>query len=352
MTMVRLANISKAYRPETPVLTDVSIQIESGELFFLLGPSGCGKSTLLRILAGLIMPDRGRIYFDAADVTEVATTRRSAAMVFQSYALWPHMSVAENVGFGLDVRRADAAAKQQRVTEALELVDLAELATRKIPSLSGGQQQRVALARAIVVRPQVLLLDEPLSNLDAKLRATMRSEIRRICKAAALTAIYVTHDQKEALSMADRLAVLDQGRLQQVGSPRQLYCQPATRFVADFIGESNFFAAKVLARNPESIVVETALGVLHSQSSGSWQVHDHVTVLIRPESFVADTTQSSNQVHARISNSVFLGDSGAWQCCSNDVSFTAAELRPTPRQSGDQVSFHIHPQDVILLPGE
>jgi len=239
MVPVSLRQISKTYDGSTQVLSDISLEMEAGAFFFLLGPSGCGKTTLLRMIAGFLEPTSGHVHFGDKEVTRLPAERRDTAMVFQSYALWPHMTVAENVGFGLDVRSVGGSDKDTRVKEALHTVGLSHLADRRIPALSGGQQQRVALARAIVVRPQVLLLDEPLSNLDAKLRVQMRSELRRICKDAGLTAIYVTHDQKEALSMAARIAVLHEGILQQVGTPREVYSHPANRFVADFIGESN-----------------------------------------------------------------------------------------------------------------
>src|SRR5688572_16442852 len=212
MTRVRFDHITKRF-DDTVALDDINLEIAAGELFFLLGPSGCGKSTLLRLIAGLHEPTSGRIFFNDRDVTPLHTNERNAVMCFQSYALWPHMSVRENVRFGLAVRKADAAEQQRRVDEVLSLVRMRELADRKPNQLSGGQQQRVALARALAVRPDCLLLDEPLSNLDAKLRHEMRSEIRRICKESGATTIYVTHDQKEALSVADRIGVMKDGKV-------------------------------------------------------------------------------------------------------------------------------------------
>ena len=224
----------------TTALDRVTLDIEPGELFFLLGPSGCGKTTLLRHVAGFYEPDEGRILIGGEDVTRVPPHRRDTGMVFQSYALWPHMTLAENVAFGLRMRGVGRAETAERVRKALAAVKMEDKASRKPNQLSGGQQQRVALARALVVQPRCLLLDEPLSNLDAKLRLEMRGEIRRICKEAGLTAVYVTHDQKEALSIADRLAVMQAGRLEQVGAPLEVYRKPKNRFVASFIGETNF----------------------------------------------------------------------------------------------------------------
>ena len=224
----------------TTALDHVSLDIEPGELFFLLGPSGCGKTTLLRHVAGFYEPDEGTIRIGGEDVTRLPPHKRDTGMVFQSYALWPHMTLAENVAFGLRMRGVGRAETAERVRKALAAVKMEDKASRKPNQLSGGQQQRVALARALVVQPRCLLLDEPLSNLDAKLRLEMRGEIRRICKEAGLTAVYVTHDQKEALSIADRLAVMHAGRLEQVGAPLEVYRRPRNRFVASFIGETNF----------------------------------------------------------------------------------------------------------------
>ena len=224
----------------TTALDHVDLEIQPGELFFLLGPSGCGKTTLLRHIAGFYTPDEGTIRIGGEDVTHVPPHKRDTGMVFQSYALWPHMTLAENVAFGLQMRKVPKAEAAERVRAALAAVKMEDKASRKPNQLSGGQQQRVALARALVVQPRCLLLDEPLSNLDAKLRLEMRLEIRRICKESGLTAVYVTHDQKEALSIADRLAVMQAGRLEQVGSPLEVYRKPKNRFVASFIGETNF----------------------------------------------------------------------------------------------------------------
>ncbi|MGH7179956.1 MAG: ABC transporter ATP-binding protein, partial [Tepidisphaeraceae bacterium] len=238
MTSVRLSGISKSFGA-TRAVDDVSLEIGAGELFFLLGPSGCGKTTLLRIVAGLIAPDRGTVRFNDRDVTRLLTQQRNAVMCFQGYALWPHMTVRQNVRFGLEVRGLGRAEQERRVDEVLTIVQLAELSERHPNELSGGQQQRVALARALAVNPQCLLLDEPLSNLDAKLRNEMRIEVRRICKTRGITTIYVTHDQKEALSVADRIAVMDQGRVVQCGIPGDLYLKPGSAFVADFLGQTN-----------------------------------------------------------------------------------------------------------------
>jgi iron(III) transport system ATP-binding protein len=237
MISIRIQKLTKHFGAVT-ALRDLDLVIEPGELFFLLGPSGCGKTTLLRSLAGFSIPDEGQIFFGDEDVTRLAPHKRNTGMMFQSYALWPHMTVAENVAFGLEERKVAKDEITRRVGEALESVRMGPYAARRPNQLSGGQQQRVALARALVIRPRCLLLDEPLSNLDAKLRLEMRAEIRRVCKEFKLTTVYVTHDQKEALSISDRMAILDGGRIRQIGSPREVYRRPVCRLVANFIGEA------------------------------------------------------------------------------------------------------------------
>jgi spermidine/putrescine transport system ATP-binding protein len=231
----------------------VSLSVEEGEFFALLGPSGCGKTTLLRLLAGFEHPDAGRILIDGQDMSDVPPNKRPVNMVFQSYAVFPHMSVAENVAFGLKVDRVPAAERRPRVDEALALVKLDGLGARRPHQLSGGQKQRVALARALVKRPRVLLLDEPLSALDAKLREAMRGELAQLQKTVGVTFLFVTHDQEEALAMASRCAVMNAGVLEQVASPRDLYQYPASRFVAEFIGQVNLFAGR-LTRAPNGAV--------------------------------------------------------------------------------------------------
>ena len=289
MTRVRCEQITKRFG-DTVALDAINLDVAPGELFFLLGPSGCGKSTLLRLIAGLLAPTSGRIRFDDRDVTALGTEQRNAVMCFQSYALWPHLTVRENVRFGLDVRGLGRAEQRERVDEVLRLVQMSAYAARKPNELSGGQQQRVALARALVVTPACLLLDEPLSNLDARLRLEMRGEIRRICKDTGVTTIYVTHEQKEALSIADRVAILDRGRIEQIGAPRDVYLRPASRFVAGFIGETNLLAARVVRRDGASVELSTPLGPLTSTAlpEGPLAAGDEVTLSIRPESVVLD----------------------------------------------------------------
>jgi iron(III) transport system ATP-binding protein len=325
---------------------DVSLDIAPGELFFLLGPSGCGKTTLLRMIAGFIEPTAGRILFDGRDVSPLPPNKRNTGMVFQSYALWPHMTVAANVAFGLGVRKVGAAERQRRAREALAAVRMEAYAARKPNQLSGGQQQRVALARALVIRPDVLLLDEPLSNLDAKLRAELRSEIRSICKSSSITTVYVTHDQKEALSMADRLAIMDQGRIAQVGSPDDLYRSPRTRFVAAFLGEANFLDGVVAGTEREFTVVETPAGRLLSRSSGkpgAW-----VTVSIRPE---AIRLEPDSPIRAQVQDASYFGDVVQYTVrVRQATNLLVSQFNPSRAPlNGQTVSLAIAPEDVILL---
>ncbi|BCV22896.1 ABC transporter ATP-binding protein [Moorella sp. Hama-1] len=245
MITVILKDVSKVFPGGNVVVKDINLTIRAGEFFTLLGPSGCGKTTTLRMIAGFNYPSAGSIFFDDRDVTHVPPNDRGTGMVFQNYALFPHMTVFENVAFGLRVRKIPQAQIRQRVAAALAQVRLAGMEGRRIDQLSGGQQQRVALARALVIQPNLLLLDEPLSNLDAKLREETRTEIRRLQLASGITAIYVTHDQAEAMAISDRIAVMEGGRVHQVGTPPEIYHRPATRFVATFIGKSNLLEGVV-----------------------------------------------------------------------------------------------------------
>jgi ABC-type Fe3+/spermidine/putrescine transport system ATPase subunit len=247
MVQVRVEKVRKTYG-KVEALKDVSLNFRGGALTAILGPSGCGKTTLLRSIAGFIGVDAGRIHFDTEDVTALPPQRRGTAMVFQNYALWPHMTIFQNVAYGLRLQKVATADIQRRVRKVLELVEIGNLAdveSRKPAALSGGQQQRVALARALVVEPKVLLMDEPLSNLDAKVRQRLRGELRRLQKQVGITAIYVTHDQEEALALADTVVLMDQGRIVQTGTPQEIYLRPRTAFAAEFLGVSNQLEGEV-----------------------------------------------------------------------------------------------------------
>ncbi len=313
MVSLTLQGITRKFGDVTAV-DDVSLEIARGELFFLLGPSGCGKTTLLRLVAGFYAPDRGSILFDDQDVTRTPPHRRNTGMVFQNYALWPHMSVRENVAYGLVLRKVPSSEQRDRVSEALGMVRMDAYGERSPNQLSGGQQQRVALARALVIQPDVVLLDEPLSNLDARLRLEMRDEIRRIHDETGTTMVYVTHDQKEALSMADRMAVMDVGAVAQTGDPRSIYARPASAFVADFIGETNFVAGR-LTRTETPLSVETAVGVLHStvEPAEGLSLGDEVVCSVRPEAIRVSEPDAAggedgNVLDGVVQQTVYLGD--------------------------------------------
>lgn len=348
MTSVHLDHITKRF-DETVALDDIDLRINAGELFFLLGPSGCGKSTLLRLIAGLHEPTSGRILFNERDVTKLQTDQRNAVMVFQSYALWPHMTVRENVRFGLSVRKVDRGEQDRRIDEVLELVQMTPYAARKPNQLSGGQQQRVALARALAVKPDCLLLDEPLSNLDAKLRHEMRSEIRRICKTAGFTTIYVTHDQKEALSVADRIAVLKAGRLAQVGTPSELYHRPRSAFVADFIGQTNLLAGRIVGRAGSSVEIETAAGkfrAAHAELNG-----DNVTISIRPEQMQivrGAATNGRNRIVGRPVETTFLGEASEHVLLVGEEKLKVISAPPM-FQVPETMTVEFDPEDVVVL---
>jgi len=385
MTAITIKNLTK-YFGSTAAVNGVDLTINSGELFFLLGPSGCGKTTLLRMIAGFIEPSAGSISFGDHDVTHLPPNKRNAGMVFQSYALWPHMTVADNVAYGLEVRKTPAAEKQERVEAALRSVRMEEYASRKPNQLSGGQQQRVALARALVIKPTVLLLDEPLSNLDAKLRLEMRSEIRRLCSETRITTVYVTHDQKEALSMADNMAVLDRGKVKQLGEPRRMYERPNSRFVAEFLGETNFLAATVEGEEDGCVMLQTAAGGLRSKllrrAAGSRFVDvsippaapaaqasldipptfrppsgsgGNVTCSIRPEAFTM-ISQSSDSVGYNILQgkrlyTVYLGEVAQHMVELRDGTVVRVlELNPEDSGvSGDAVMLAVKTEDVVIL---
>ena len=277
---VRLVNAVKRFGTVVAV-NDVSLDIARGSVFSLLGPSGCGKTTTLRLIAGFEQPDAGDVYIRGAHVTSLPPYRRDFSMVFQSYALFPHLTVAENVAFGLRMRRIARGERGRSVDEALDLVKLRSLAGRYPRQLSGGQQQRVALARAIVVKPAVLLLDEPLGALDKMLREEMQVELRSLQQRLGITAVFVTHDQEEALTLSDRVAVMRNGVIEQIGAPREIYDRPRNVFVASFLGASNFVDGEVVAREASSILVDTAAGRVMVR--GERPIGERARIAVRPE---------------------------------------------------------------------
>ena len=362
MVSVSFQNIRKVF-DSTVVIGDLSLDIHEGELFFMLGPSGCGKTTCLRMVAGFYAPDGGVLRFGERQVNAVPPHKRNTGMVFQNYALWPHLTVRGNVEYGLKVRKVDNAERHRQVNLALEMVRLGHLADRYPSQLSGGQQQRVALARALVIRPDVLLLDEPLSNLDAQLRLEMRTEIKRLHRETGTTALYVTHDQEEALSIADRVAILKDGNLMQVGAPRELYRAPNSRFVAEFIGETNFLPAKIIGIENQTLSLETPVGALQAvKPSGNWSQNQQVFCSIRPESWrlVEKSEKSPNQLGAVLRDAMYLGQNEQLMAHLNGESSSETEpwrtvkvavANPTsqPPAVGGNLVLGVAPEDIVVV---
>jgi iron(III) transport system ATP-binding protein len=353
MTPIRIDDVGKRFGL-TKAVDHVTLSIAGGELFFLLGPSGCGKTTLLRMLAGFVQPDSGDIHFGEQRITNLPPRARGAGMVFQTYALWPHMTVAKNVAYGLQVRGMGRAEVSERVERILKLVQMDGFGERRPNQLSGGQQQRVALARALVIEPRVLLLDEPLSNLDARLRDEMREEIRRLHQETRLTMIYVTHDQKEALALADRLAVMDRGRLVQVGTPAEVYDRPATCFVAGFLGDSNFVEGTIREAD-DPCTVDTPLGpLLGVPGNGRPAPGSAAVCSIRPHALVIGPAAGTgpNRIAAQVEQVAFLGElvhvrviaAGNVPLLVTSLPHAAGRLR-----AGDAVTLGVPPEEVVLL---
>jgi iron(III) transport system ATP-binding protein len=323
MVGITLRNLTKRYGRVLAV-DDVTLEVRPGELFFLLGPSGCGKTTLLRLVAGFVEPDAGSIHFGARRIDAVPAHRRNTGMVFQNYALWPHLNVAKNVRYGLDLRRLSRDEKSRRVKDILALVQMTGLEERMPGELSGGQQQRVAVARALVIEPDVVLMDEPLSNLDAKLRLEMRQEIRRIHAKAPRTTVYVTHDQKEALSMADRIALMRDGRIIEVGTPEEVYAHPRSLFAAQFIGNANIVDGTVREAGGGRVSVETPLGMLTARSGeGALRAGEAAVVTVRPESLHAADADERNAFEVEVVSRMYLGELVQVQLRSGDVELAA-----------------------------
>ena len=306
---IKLENVTKRF-DNVLALDRINLEIDAGEFFFLLGPSGCGKTTLLRILAGFEQLESGRVLFDERDVTSVPPHERNTGMVFQNYALWPHMTVWKNVEYGLTMRNMPQHERDQKVKRALEMVQMSGYAQRSPNQLSGGQQQRVALARALVIEPGVVLMDEPLSNLDARLRLEMREQLQDLHRALDVTMVYVTHDQKEALAMGARIAVMQMGKVAQIGTPREVYMQPLTRFVADFIGEINLISGEIKSVESE-VVATTDVGDIRGQAGYEGvQVGDRVLCAIRPEAmdFLDKSGATDNVICGCVRRAIYLGE--------------------------------------------
>ncbi len=355
MASVELKNIRKTYPPDVTALADVDLTIETGEFFTLLGPSGCGKTTLLRTVAGFIPQDSGAVVVDGQVIDHVPAHRRDTGMVFQDYAIFPHMSVADNVAFGLRNRRVATAEIRDRVEQALAMARLQGFGDRMPSQLSGGQQQRVGLARAMVIRPQVLLMDEPLSNLDAKLRIELREDIRAIQRELGITTIYVTHDQEEALVISDRICVMENGVVHQVGTPWEIYRQPKTRFVAGFVGAMNFLEARLTTSDADNEPM-LELGSQRIGLSRAGASAGEVAIAIRPEDVgiagVSSTNGAAFALNGRVTHITFTGREIQYTIeCPDGAKIDAHVANPTPdlmRRTGRDVHLSL-PADRLIL---
>ncbi len=357
MSFLSLQNISKRYGAMRAV-ADLSLEVEGGEFFGLLGPSGCGKTTTLRMIAGLEMPDGGRIMLDGREITGLAADRRGFGMVFQSYALFPHLNVFENVAFGLRARRVPEAEVKGRVSEALALVRLPGYERRRVDELSGGQQQRVAIARAISIEPALLLFDEPLSNLDVALREETREELRELVNRLELTAIYETQDQEEAFALCDRLSVMNEGRILQTGSPRALYERPEEIMVARFLGRNNLIAAARLSgSHAEATMFRTIEGEhtlrLTEQVGANLPLNKTCTLAIRPEHLVLSRTRAEgeNSLSATVSSVSFSGATTTVRLDAGGLLLEALVLQAEGIEQGATLNVTLPPDRIIILKG-
>ena len=351
---VRLDHISKIYQdPKTGkefyAVKDTSLTIEPGSFVTLLGPSGCGKTTTLRMIAGFESPDEGEIYLGDEPINELTPNKRDTAMVFQSYALLPHYNVFDNVAYGLKLRKVPKEEIKERVMKILDLVELTGMEGRMTNQLSGGQQQRVALARALVIEPSVLLFDEPLSNLDAKLRVTMRTEIRRIQQEVGITAIYVTHDQSEAMALSDNIIIMSKGVVAQMGTPQEIYYHPVNEFVADFIGEANFLKGKMTGRSGDLVTLDIEGNPLQVEGNDRMEVGNEYTLVLRPE---AATLADEGGLPCEVVLSCFMGSYQNYHVMVGNTLVKLEEHNPKNKHIyavGDECSLVFDPKSVHVL---
>ncbi len=359
---VSLKNVTKKFGDFTAI-SNLSLEIADGSFHILVGPSGSGKTTLLRILAGLENASSGNILFNGKDVTNKPAGERAIGMVFQNYALWPHMTVEENISYALKIKKISTKEIKNRVCEILEMMHISNRLYRYPSELSGGEQQRVALARALVIEPSVLLFDEPLSNLDAKLRMQMRINLVEIQKKVNITAIYVTHDQKEALSMGTDVTVMHKGKVIQTAPPRELYLHPTNSFIADFIGVTNLIAGTIISDDGDISIIKSNLGLIKaSSSSGSFRVNDNVLLSIRPESIKIDLgrhdiseNKNANIVEAKLSQKTYLGDSEELLLNLSNKETLKVQLFNVPDYDivvGDKIKCFFKANKVTILPNQ
>ena len=351
---IRLEHISKIYQdPKTgkdfKAVDNANLEIKPGSFVTLLGPSGCGKTTTLRMIAGFESPDEGEIYLGDEAINELTPNKRDTAMVFQSYALFPHYNVFDNVAYGLKLRKMDKAQIHDKVMEILDLVELSGMEGRMTNQLSGGQQQRVALARALVVEPSVLLFDEPLSNLDAKLRVSMRTEIRNIQQRVGITAVYVTHDQSEAMALSDQIIIMNKGVVSQIGTPQEIYYHPADEFVADFIGEANFLRGSLTSKNQGKGVLSIQGSEVEVEDIGDFPVGKECTIVLRPEAAVL---ADQGQLPCKVVMSCFMGEYQNYHVMVGDTLVKITDFNPKHKkiyQVGDKAYVKFDACDVHVI---
>ncbi|MCD8221706.1 MAG: ABC transporter ATP-binding protein [Clostridiales bacterium] len=351
---VRLEHISKIYNdPKTGkefyAVQNANLDIEPGTFVTLLGPSGCGKTTILRMIAGFESPDEGEVYMDDEAINSLTPNKRDTAMVFQSYALLPHYNVFDNVAYGLKIRKLPKDEIREKVLDILKLVEMEGMESRMTNQLSGGQQQRVALARALVLEPGVLLFDEPLSNLDAKLRVTMRTEIRKIQQKVGITAIYVTHDQSEAMSISDKIIIMSRGKVEQIGTPREIYYHPHSRFVADFIGEANFLDCQVVNVSGDTAKIRVAGEEIEVANYVGAKAGDTVALVIRPE---AAKLSDNGVIQGTVTLSTFMGAYQYYQMSVGDMEVQITDYHPVNRrvyEAGEKAYLDFDPAGVYIL---
>ncbi|WP_027623623.1 ABC transporter ATP-binding protein [Clostridium lundense] len=351
---VKLENITKIYKTvggkTFTAVDNISIHIKPGEFVTLLGPSGCGKTTTLRMIAGFEVPTNGYVYIGEEKVNNLTPDKRDTAMVFQSYALFPHLNIFENIAYGLRIKKLPQKDIEKSVRNILELVGLSDLENRAPNQLSGGQQQRVALARALVMQPSVLLFDEPLSNLDAKLRVYMRTEIRKIQKKIGITSIYVTHDQAEAMSMSDRVIIMNKGLIEQVGTPQEIYKNPATDFVADFIGIANIFESYIKEVEGEYVYIELFDKTFKIKPNRKFRLNDKVKVVIRPEALYFE---EEGDIKIGIKSSVFMGSYQDYILKYKDIDIKLVDYNPLNKkvyEEGQSTFLKIDEGSVHIIP--
>lgn len=355
MSVLKVENLSKRFG-QVQAVADVSFEVQDGEVLSLLGPSGCGKTTTLRCLAGFEMPDSGKIYLDERDISTLTPEQRGIGMVFQNYALWPHMTVYGNLAFGLQIRQIERQEINERIKKVLSMVRLSGYEDRYPRQLSGGQQQRIAMARALVIEPDIMLLDEPLSNLDAQLREEMRFEFIELQRKLGITAIYVTHDQAEAMVISDKIIILNQGKVVQMGTPKEIYTSPKNRFVAGFIAVTSFIEGTVSALEKEDLVfIKTDDNIVIQGFKANMKVGDKVTLALRTNTIHLITEDSEqndrrNIFEGKILQASYLGDIVDYRIKMGKWTLRTDSSAKVSYQVGDQVKIYLPPEELILIP--